>query len=548
MYIYLLAWRYLRTRFIAVASIVSVTLGVATLIVVNAVMAGFVDKMQDRLHGILSDVEITAIGLDEIHNVDWHVKQIQEVAGDDLEALTTVVRVPSLMHFDVNGRRMTQQVMLIGIDDETFGNVNDFQPFLLNTENQNSLSFHLRDEGHDPALGLTGWELRKERAKQEKRTRELIKQALEKQSNSPTAPATRPKEIASTGQRQVPLPLPNSAPEIPPEGIDETKNSDPVAENKIPPMFDSFTAHRPAIADEDLFDPSRDQYTGIIIGKAIAHRVIPETETTERRDFYLLRPGDDIQLTLPTAGNNLTAIMENCTIVDFYCCNMHEYDNTFAFMPLSKLQRIRGMIDPVHGKASVSSIQMKLKPGTDLEKFRDRLIAFFPPTMPHIIQTWQDTQRPLLNAVNLELTILNLLLFMIIAVAGFGILATFFMIVVEKTKDIGILKSLGAPGHGVMSIFLSYGLSLGTVGTGVGILLGLWIVTNINRIAEFIQKLTGQELFDPTIYYFNEIPTIISPLMVTWVAAGAIAIAVLASVLPSLRAARLHPVEALRYE
>ncbi len=99
-----------------------------------------------------------------------------------------------------------------------------------------------------------------------------------------------------------------------------------------------------------------------------------------------------------------------------------------------------------------------------------------------------------------------------------------------------------------MSIFLAYGMSLGTVGTGAGILIGLLFVRYINRIADLVAWLTGQEVFDPTIYYFSEIPTIVSPLMVCWVALGAITIAVLASVLPALRAARLHPVEALRYE
>ena len=148
----------------------------------------------------------------------------------------------------------------------------------------------------------------------------------------------------------------------------------------------------------------------------------------------------------------------------------------------------------------------------------------------------------------METTILNILLFLIIAVAGFGILATFFMIVVEKTRDIGILKSLGAPSSGVMSVFLAYGLSLGTVGAGVGMALGLLFVVNINRIAAVLERITGREVFDPTIYYFTQIPTIINPLTVLWIVFGAMLIAVMASILPAIRAARLHPVEALRYE
>jgi lipoprotein-releasing system permease protein len=143
---------------------------------------------------------------------------------------------------------------------------------------------------------------------------------------------------------------------------------------------------------------------------------------------------------------------------------------------------------------------------------------------------------------------LNILLFLIIAVAGFGILATFFMIVVEKTRDIGVLKSLGAPSSGVASIFLGYGLLLGAVGSGVGVIGGLLFVHYINQIADGLEMLTGGEVFDPTIYYFDRIPTIVDPFSIAMVMIGAIAIAVLASVLPAMRAARLHPVEALRYE
>jgi lipoprotein-releasing system permease protein len=147
-----------------------------------------------------------------------------------------------------------------------------------------------------------------------------------------------------------------------------------------------------------------------------------------------------------------------------------------------------------------------------------------------------------------ESAILNVLLFLIIAVAGFGILAIFFMIVVEKTRDIGILKSLGASSQGVMSIFLSYGLSLGMVGAGAGVFVGLLFVRYINEIEDGLTWLTGRKVFDETIYYFPSIPTRVHPLTVVWVAVGAIAIAVLASVLPARRAAALNPVRALRHE
>ena len=101
------------------------------------------------------------------------------------------------------------------------------------------------------------------------------------------------------------------------------------------------------------------------------------------------------------------------------------------------------------------------------ERLRDGLYDLRPRFF--LVSTWEQKQGPLLQAVEVEAAILNVLLFLIIAVAGFGILAIFFMIVVEKTRDIGILKSLGASSRGVMSIFVSYGLSLGMVGSGVGV-------------------------------------------------------------------------------
>lgn len=311
-------------------------------------------------------------------------------------------------------------------------------------------------------------------------------------------------------------------------------------ENRSPPVVDPF-ANRPGQATaEKKFDPMEEQYTGLVLGIALS-----SFRDSDGKERFLILPGDDVRLTFPTAGSPPQAASRFLTVVDFYESKMSEYDSNFVFLPIHELQKWRGMVEGEVG--FVNSIQIKLRDENDADLVRDELRKAFAMDTYSVL-TWRDKQGPLLAAVQMESAILNVLLFLIIAVAGFGILAIFFMIVVEKTRDIGILKALGASGRGIMGIFLAYGLSLGTVGSGAGMVLGLLFVVYINEIADLLGRITGQPVFDPSIYYFYKIPTIIDPFTVGWIVCGAMAIAVLASVLPARRAARLHPVEALRYE
>jgi lipoprotein-releasing system permease protein len=290
------------------------------------------------------------------------------------------------------------------------------------------------------------------------------------------------------------------------------------------------------------FDPAKEQRTGAILGIALAnYRMV------DGKEGFLVLPGDDVRLSVLTTGQQPKQASATFTIVDFYESKMSEYDSGFVFVPIKKLQEMRGMIDPSTGIGNVTAIQIKLRPGANGDEVCHKLRLAFEPRL-YGVQTWRDKQGPLLAAVQMETAILNVLLFLIIAVAGFGILAIFFMIVVEKTRDIGILKSLGASGGGILGIFLAYGLSLGIVGSGVGMVLGLLFVIYINQIAKFLGVITGREVFDPTIYYFQNIPTLVDPWTITWIVIGAMLIAVVASILPARRASRLHPVEALRYE
>ena len=438
MYKLLLCWRYLKTRWIALASIVSVTLGVATLIVVNSVMDGFTSQMQDRMHGILSDLVVETRATNGIGEPNWYVDRIRARLGDSVEGITTVVTLPAMMTFHHNGNAHTQQINLIGIDQKTYASVSDFSKYLLHAENKKQLDFVLKKNGYAPdreALQPAGWEyrsrveqLKKDRLTELEKYRQLRAKIDEEQrSQIAKDSAFLAASTTSTSQNET----------VSSENESDLLNSVP----QIQPIQNGGGR---------VFDASVEQRVGIVLGIGIGS-VRGRDSAGQVKDYYFIRPGDDVNVTFPNAGSPPRAIDELFTVVDFYESKMSEYDATFAFVPIDALQRARGMIDPISQQGAVTSIQIKLAKGADLNLARNTLRDEFPPSESYVqVNSWRDTQGPLLAAVQLETTILNVLLFMIIAVAGFGILATFFMIVVEKTRDIGVLKSLGAPGSGVV--------------------------------------------------------------------------------------------------
>lgn len=513
MYKFLLCTRYLRTRYIALASIISVMLGVATMIVVNSVMAGFSSEMRGRIHGILSDMVLEATSMDGAPDVERQMRTIQSVAGDYIEAMSPTVEVYGILSFRYGGQWIPRPVTIIGIEPASKAKVG-------------TLVEHL--ENYQPVRDETGRIVRAaERSLDEPPNWDLLKVFLE----------YRRMRL----QQQRMLHDDNDDVEL---GRHEKRDAASVGHEDHNP-FEELDAHAEAEINDD---PLRAR---LYVGNGLVSFPIQEKGEKKPRVVMMVQPGDDVTISTVSTGRPPEGRNFNATVVDIFKSGMSEYDSNLVFMNLEELQRVRGMISPPddleHGMRSITSIQIKLKNFADAKIVAERLQSAFPPGF-YQVRTWEQKQGPLLAAVDVESTILNVLLFMIIAVAGFGILAIFFMIVVEKTRDIGILKSLGASSRGVMSIFVSYGLSLGMVGSGVGVIVGLLFVRYINEIEKALTYITGRKVFDETIYYFPSIPTKVHALTVVWVALGAVAIAILASILPARRAALLHPVQALRHE
>ena len=554
MYKFLLANRYLRTRFIALASIISVTLGVATMIVVNSVMSGFSTQMKDRIHAILADVMIETTNTDGTDDPRKLIADVEELVGPYVEAMTPTVEIYGIISFDWAGQTVYRQVALIGIDPDGKNQVSPIAGHMMSRQEIVLDGKLIRDRIREPSDPLD-WELTDEA----KAVRQYwiddvqFREKFDQQygSNEQQAPLLQ----GPVEQAIVEAPLGENDPFLQVSGTKADESSIDISEvpgisNDDDP-FNTMSSTPKTESDDPLF-------ARVYIGAGLVSFPYKDRATGRTKMLYMIEPGMDVTVTTIKTGKP-EPVSFKATVVDLFKSGMSEYDSNLVYCNLEQLQLARGMLfppDPTHPQenldwknGAITSLQIKLKnyndAGTVVRKLRNGL-----PNEYGMLQvlTWEQKQGPLLEAVAMESAILNVLLFLIITVAGFGILAIFYMIVVEKTRDIGILKALGASSRGVMVIFLSYGLSLGIVGSGAGVLLGLTFVRYINEVEAGLSMLTGRKVFDETIYYFREIPTVVHPMMVCWVAFGAILIAVLASVLPARRAARLHPVQALRYE
>jgi lipoprotein-releasing system permease protein len=219
---------------------------------------------------------------------------------------------------------------------------------------------------------------------------------------------------------------------------------------------------------------------------------------------------------------------------------MNDFDSALVLIRLGQAQQLYHLGDKVSG------ISLRFKNVDDAEKWKIRLREDF--GMDYIIRSWYDMNHNFFQALKVEKSVMTILLALIILVATFNIVSTLTMVVMEKTKDIGILRAIGATQASVRNIFLIEGFSIGLVGIVAGAILGLLMAFNLNPISDFIKSTTGLEVFPSDIYYFDKIPAEVHPDDVVVIIAFALIASILAGLYPAHRGAKLNPVEALRYE
>ena len=236
----------------------------------------------------------------------------------------------------------------------------------------------------------------------------------------------------------------------------------------------------------------------------------------------------------------MTPRIKSYRVAGTFRVGMSEYDQTFIFMPLEESQLYFGMGDTAGG------IDIMVADPDNVAQLHEPVLRAAGPMARAI--DWQEMNSSLFGALQVERNVMFLILTLIILVAALNIISGLIMLVKDKSGDIAILRTMGATQGAIMRIFFIAGSSIGFIGTLAGVILGVVFCANIESIRQFLSSLTGTELFSPEIYFLSQMPAKIDPTEVVFVSALALGLAFLATLYPSWRAARLDPVEALRYE
>jgi lipoprotein-releasing system permease protein len=255
-----------------------------------------------------------------------------------------------------------------------------------------------------------------------------------------------------------------------------------------------------------------------------------------------LQVGDTISLLTPKGASTpfgTTPRIKAFPVTAIFEIGMSEFDATFIYMPMGEAQSFFNR----EGDATLIEVFLDDADRVDEARYAIEQAA----ERPVLLTDWRQRNRTFFSALEVERNVMFLILTLIVLVAALNIIAGLVMLVKDKSSDIAILRTMGATRMAVMRIFVVTGASIGIVGTLAGVALGLLVSLNIESIRQLLSRLTGANLFPAELYFLSRLPAVVDAREVTTVVVLAMALSLLATMYPSWRAARLDPVEALRY-
>jgi lipoprotein-releasing system permease protein len=273
-----------------------------------------------------------------------------------------------------------------------------------------------------------------------------------------------------------------------------------------------------------------DEGQGIMIGRRLA-------------DQLSLRAGDNVTLVAPRGAvtpMGTTPRIKSYKVAAVFEVGMSEYDSSLVFMPLVESQAY------FNRSGDVTAIEIYVDNPDRVDRYHD--LVTMAAARPIFMINWRQKNSTFFNALQVERNVMFLILTLIVVVAAFNIVSGLTMLVKDKGPDIGILRTMGATQGAIMRIFMITGAAIGVCGTLIGFILAVLICLKIETIRQFLAWLTNTDLFSPELYFLSRLPAELDWGETSAVVVMALSLSLLATLYPAWRAARLDPVEALRYE
>lgn len=269
---------------------------------------------------------------------------------------------------------------------------------------------------------------------------------------------------------------------------------------------------------------------GVVLGKELAKNL----------GIFLF---DTVSILSPQGISTPMGVMprlKKFLVVGIFDSGFYEYDSTIAFLSLRDAQEFLNLGDMVTGlEVKVDNIYQAGSIARQLEK----KLGY-----PYWARHWMEMNKNLFSALRMEKRVMFIILSLIVLVAMFNIITTLIMIVMEKNRDIAILKSMGATSRSIMKIFIYQGLIIGVIGTLLGSIAGLAVAYNLEKLSLFVERIFGFKILPADVYYLSALPSLVNYGDVGTIILGTLFISLLATIYPSWRASRLDPAETLRYD